>query len=220
MSPIIDTYGIEYVIGETNSISCQGRDEVSNVFGSALWYLDYNLYVAANTSVARMYFHQGTPYRYSLWAPYEGASNNSALIRPSYYGALMLSDALGGNGGSKQVHELLTEETFVAYSLYAKGVLDSVIIVNMEPYNSTANYSRPYTEVELPARIKQHGEIRRLTAPGADVKDGMTYAGQKVTAEGKITGRQKTESWRPGSKIIVPYSEAVLLTFGRQGREL
>ncbi|KAF2004215.1 glycoside hydrolase family 79 protein, partial [Amniculicola lignicola CBS 123094] len=212
MSPIIDAYGVEYTIGETNSISCQGRDGVSNVFGSALWYLNYNLYIASSTMVNKMYFHMGTPYRYSLWSPFASESNNhSAIIRPSYYGAVALAEAIGGNGGQKQVHAVLQEETMVAYSLYAAEKLDGLFIINMEPWNSTETGDRPFTQFKLPARINKTAVVKRLTSPGSDVKTGGTWAGKVVTEEGLLEGQEVLEKWAPGEWINVGYAEAVLL---------
>lgn len=241
-----------YVIGETNSVSCNGRDGVSNVFGSALWYLDYTLFIASNISaVGGMYFHMGTPYRYSLWAPFEGAANNSALVRPAYYGAWVLAAAIGngvntaaaleqqqqhqlkggqvfyspyysGDGAPKKViHALVQEETFTAYALYRTAPdhgLDAVVILNLEPFNSTANYTRPYARVELPERIRTPGTIRRLTAPGSDVKDfeqtAITFAGQSIDKSGLIQGgKEVVEAWMPGERVLVGDAEGVLITF-------
>lgn len=257
MAPYVDeTHGMTYVIGETNSISCQGRDGVSNVFGTALWYLDYTLFIASNISaVGGMYFHMGTPYRYSLWAPYEGATNHSALVRPSYYGAWVLATAIGngevsssssssgqnetsaevenvasseayspyysGDGAPKRVvHPLIAEETLTAYALYKTGpshAIDSVIILNLEPYNSTANYTRPAVNVTLPGRIQRPGTVRRLTASGSDVKDfaqtDITFAGRSVSKEGLVEGDEVTETWAPGDSVLVGDAEAVLITF-------
>lgn len=252
MAPYVDgTHGVTYVIGETNSISCQGRDGVSNVFGTALWYLDYNLFIASNISaVGGMYFHMGTPYRYSLWAPYEGATNHSALVRPSYYGAWLLATAIGngevspvnnetsaqdlkpdtpgvyspyysGDGTPKKVvHPLIAEETLTAYALYRTApshAIDSVVILNLEPYNSTANYTRPYIKVTLPERIQAPGVVRRLTASGSDVKDfaqtDITFAGRSVSMEGRVVGDEVTETWAPGESVLVGDAEAVLITF-------
>lgn len=109
-----------YVLGETNSISCQGRDGVSNVFGAALWYLDYTLFIAANISaVGGMYFHMGSPYRYSLWAPYDGAANNSALVRPVFYGAWVLATAIGNGGAASSLGS--EEDGRFGYSPYYSG---------------------------------------------------------------------------------------------------
>ena len=247
MAPYVDeTHGLTYVIGETNSISCQGRDGVSNVFGTALWYLDYTLFIASNISaVGGMYFHMGTPYRYSLWAPYEGATNHSALVRPSYYGAWVLATAIGNNEASAQdparpapapgtyspyysgdgapkkvVHPLIAEETLTAYALYRTApshAIDSVVILNLEPYSSTANYTRPHVNVTLPARIQTPGVVRRLTASGSDVKDfeqtDITFAGRGVSKDGLVVGEEVTETWVPGESVLVGDAEAVLITF-------
>lgn len=226
MAPVVDGYGVEYVLGETNSISCQGRDNVSNVFGSALWYLDYNLYIASRVpDVAKMYFHMGTPYRYSLWAPFEGVGeSDTALIRPSYYGALALAEGIGGGSGQKQVHAVMEEETLVAYALYEPGEafeggrLDGLFIVNMEPFNSTqaaAGEERPYIQFEVPEGVTAEGTVKRLTAPGSEVKTGATWGGQVVSEEGIVEGEEVVEHWSPGSPISVGYAEAVLVSFGQ-----
>ena len=41
-----------YVIGETNSIYGQGAASVSDVFGAALWEVDYGLWMASNVTSA------------------------------------------------------------------------------------------------------------------------------------------------------------------------
>lgn len=40
--------GHPYTLGETNSIANQGRNGETNVFGDALWLVDYSLWAAAN----------------------------------------------------------------------------------------------------------------------------------------------------------------------------
>jgi hypothetical protein len=42
--------GRVFVLGETNSICGQGSAGVSDVFGAALWSIDYSLFSAANVS--------------------------------------------------------------------------------------------------------------------------------------------------------------------------
>ncbi|KAF1950366.1 hypothetical protein CC80DRAFT_539628 [Byssothecium circinans] len=221
MAPIVDSYGIEYVLGETNSISCQGRDLVSNVFGSALWYLDYSLFIASKTPVSKMYWHMGTPYRYSLWSPFKAEVNNhSAIVRPSYYGALVLSEILGGgkekgDGRKRQVHAVLEEESLVVYSVHFEQKLESLVILNNAEWNSTQveQGGRPFIQFELPQRVGGSAVVKRLTAPGANVKIGATWAGQTVSEQGVIEGKVFEEIWRAGEKINVGYSEAVVLWF-------
>lgn len=38
--------GHPYILGETNSIGVQGRDGETNVFGDALWVVDFSLWAA------------------------------------------------------------------------------------------------------------------------------------------------------------------------------
>ncbi|GAB7364903.1 hypothetical protein MBLNU230_g5694t1 [Neophaeotheca triangularis] len=218
LAPVVDSAGIEYVLGETNSISCQGREDVSNVWGSALWYLDYNLYIASQIpAVASMYFHMGTPYRYSLWAPFADAGlEASALIRPSYYGAWALAEAIGGHGGSKQVHAVVEEESLVAYALYAAGALDGVWVVNMGEWNvsmAVEGERRPFMRFELPEGIDREARVKRLTAPGTDVKDGGTWGGQRLDDAGLVVGDELVERWMPGDVVNVGVGEAVYMSW-------
>jgi hypothetical protein len=47
--------GRTYTLGETNSVSGQGAFGVSNVFGSALFIVDYELYYASFVGSSRYY---------------------------------------------------------------------------------------------------------------------------------------------------------------------
>lgn len=40
--------GHPFILGETNSIANQGRNGETNVFGDALWVVDFSLWSAAN----------------------------------------------------------------------------------------------------------------------------------------------------------------------------
>lgn len=40
--------GHPYTLGETNSIANQGRNGETNVFGDALWLVDFSLWAATN----------------------------------------------------------------------------------------------------------------------------------------------------------------------------
>jgi hypothetical protein len=51
LSALNHNAGRIYTLGETNSVSGQGAFGVSNVFGSALFVLDYELYYASFVSL-------------------------------------------------------------------------------------------------------------------------------------------------------------------------
>ncbi|KAG6918630.1 hypothetical protein DXG01_012749 [Tephrocybe rancida] len=96
-----------FVIGEYNSVSCSGRDGVSNTFGQALWLLDTTFY-AASLNVSRLYIHQGGPLAlqsstqlnhgglslYDLWYPVQN-TNGPIKVFPSYSAYLFVAETLG-----------------------------------------------------------------------------------------------------------------------------
>ncbi|KAF9236720.1 glycoside hydrolase family 79 protein [Melanogaster broomeanus] len=94
---------------EFNSVSCSGRDNVSNTFGQAMWLLDTALY-AASINVSRVYVHQGGPLAlqsstqlnhgglsfYNLWYPVDN-QNGPIQVFPSYSAYLFVSELIGGS---------------------------------------------------------------------------------------------------------------------------
>ncbi|KAF2118086.1 glycoside hydrolase superfamily [Lophiotrema nucula] len=202
--------GIDYVIGETNSISKQGTANVSDVFGAALWGIDYVLY-SAGTNVSRMYFHMGTPYRYSAWQPII-INGTAPFAKPLYYGNLFTAKALAG--GNKQVVGLVNTTSLTAYGIYSTSKLESVAVVNLEEFNATMSVSRRNRTVfRLPSSAGDWSKatVRRLTAPGVDTKENITFAGQHVDASGRIVGTEKTEGVLE-DKVSVTAGEAVLIS--------
>ncbi|KAJ3727963.1 glycoside hydrolase family 79 protein [Lentinula raphanica] len=102
-----------FVIGEFNSVSCSGRDGVSNTFGQALWLLDTAFY-AASINVSRLYIHQGGPLAlqsatqlnkggfsfYDLWYPIDNL-NGPVQVFPSYSAYLFVADTIGSSRALK-----------------------------------------------------------------------------------------------------------------------
>ncbi|KAG6880117.1 hypothetical protein C0992_005824 [Termitomyces sp. T32_za158] len=112
-----------FLIGEYNSVSCSGKDGVSNTFGQALWLLDTTFY-AASLNVSRLYIHQGGPLAlqsstqlnhgglsfYDLWFVYSQKwwalkrkvfrypvqnTNGPVKVFPSYSAYLFVAETLG-----------------------------------------------------------------------------------------------------------------------------
>ncbi|KAF2477211.1 uncharacterized protein BDR25DRAFT_321643 [Lindgomyces ingoldianus] len=215
--------GVDYVIGETNSISKQGTANVSDVFGAALWSVDYILYSAGTNYgplealVSRMYFHMGTPYRYSAWQPIT-VNNTAPYAKPLYYGNIFISKVLAG--GNKQVINLLNSTSLTAYRIYAssssKYTLESVAIINSQEFNrTTLADKREYTAFKLLKLDRNYdwdtAKVRRLTAPGVDSKEEITFAGQYVDMAGRIVETERVERVS-GSEVLVGAGEGVLVT--------
>ncbi|KXN91719.1 hypothetical protein AN958_12571 [Leucoagaricus sp. SymC.cos] len=96
-----------FLIGEYNSVSCSGKNNVSNTFGQALWLVDTTLY-AASLNVSRLYLHQGGPLAlqsqtqlnhgglsfYDMWYPVQNL-NGPIKVFPSYATYLFIAETLG-----------------------------------------------------------------------------------------------------------------------------
>ncbi|ORX96066.1 hypothetical protein BCR34DRAFT_497973 [Clohesyomyces aquaticus] len=212
--------GMQYVLGETNSIACQGLANVSDVFGAALWSIDYALY-AASVNVSGIYWHMGTGYRYAAWQAIRNGTTAPGP-RPLYYGNLFTATALGGAG--KQVVSIVNTTTLAGYAVYrgtgGKVELESVVLVNMQIYNATAG-ERSSVSFSLPPDIVSKGShttltVRRLTAATTESKDGLSFAGRTVALDGQVVGEEVTEKVEVG-KVDVKASEAVLISLSRSG---
>ncbi|KDR76300.1 hypothetical protein GALMADRAFT_247654 [Galerina marginata CBS 339.88] len=237
-----------FVIGEYNSVSCSGKDGVSNTFGQALWLLDTTLY-AASLNVSRLYIHQGGPLAlqsstqlnhgglsfYDLWYPVQN-QNGVIQVFPSYSAYLFVTEALGhstslrianlypgrqANGSS--ITTALGDQSagqLVAYGFWdteqpsSKAFPTKLALLNLQIFNQTQAGPRPTAEFDISAfrkDVHRPFTIRRLQAPGADVKLGnvTTWAGQSFSS-GVAVGALKEEK-QSNSVISVQASEAVLL---------
>ena len=164
-----------------------------------------------------MYFHNGTPYRYSAWQPIT-VNGTAPYAKPLYYGNLFTSTVFAG--GDKQVVNLVNETALTAYAVYnasqgeAGAALDSVVVVNLEMFNvSQSAEERTSVEVQLPLAMGEGdgAMVRRLTARGVDAKEGITFAGQSVDEEGKIVGALEVEGPVNGT-VTVRAGEAVMIS--------
>jgi hypothetical protein len=249
-----DQLGSEsFVVGEYNSVSCSGKDGVSNTFGQAMWLLDTTLY-AASLNVSRLYIHQGGPLAlqssvqlnhgglsfYNQWYPVENL-NGPVKVFPSYSAYLFVTEAIGRSkslqianiypgrqaNGSSITTQLgdTSQGQLVAYGFWdtqrpsGSSYPTKLALINMEIYNVTQaaqGVARPNATFDFSAYLDRKAtqkpiKIRRLTAPGADVKEAniTLWAGQEFST-GKPKGKIVEEIIR-GGKVDVPASEAVLL---------
>ncbi|KAI1820808.1 glycoside hydrolase family 79 protein [Xylaria intraflava] len=205
--------GIKYVLGETNSISCQGSFNISDVMASAVWAVDYVMYLSS-LEVSRVHFHMGTRYRYSPWQPIY-YNDTDPHVNPIYYGNLLSAAVFAG--GDKQTEVLVNETNFGAYAVYRSGTLDSIVAVNLNMWNSTMDpVKRPYTALTLSNETEPAGsrwedaKVTRLTSPGVDIAANITLSGQTVDDKGRIVGK-KTYDRVVAGQVLVGAGEAVLI---------
>lgn len=162
--------------------------------------------------MSRLYFHAGSVYRYAPWQPIT-INDTAPYEKPLYYGNLFNAAALAGE--DSQVVSIANESTFAAYAIYAAGdgALRSVAVVNLAMFNSTQDEDeRVVTVVTLPDVADwSDAEVRRLTAPGVEVKMGVTFAGRSVDEDGNLGGDEDVEAVEDGT-VSVGAGEAVLVT--------
>ncbi|CAH0025007.1 unnamed protein product [Clonostachys rhizophaga] len=182
MQAVEDT-NLPYIIGEGNSLYNQGRPGASDVFGAALWNIDFSL-LAASLGIHRIYFHQGVNYIYAGWQPSHVGTTHPST-KPPYYGHVAAATTLGNSGERDvQVAELpLGSETDSAYAIYEDGKLSRIAVLNMREYNHTSDLERPnqtYT-FSLNGRGRKCGHkmaaVQRLLADGADSISGISWNG-------------------------------------------
>ncbi|EKM78707.1 hypothetical protein AGABI1DRAFT_114312 [Agaricus bisporus var. burnettii JB137-S8] len=240
-----------FVIGEYNSVSCSGKDNVSNTFGQALWLLDTTLY-AASLNISRMYLHQGGPLAlqsqsqlnhgglsfYDMWYPVQNL-NGPVQVFPSYATYLFIAETLGTSktlqisnlypgrqeNGSSITTEMGDKSSgqLVAYGFWDTSETSSsnefptkLVLINLEIYNQTqiGVEPRPYSTFDFSGLLRDLNtpvRVRKLQAPGADVKHSNVtqWAGQ--TFETGLARGSVVEEKVKGGKIKVQASEAVLV---------
>lgn len=222
-------YSLQYAITEANSLFNAGQPDVSNVFGGALWTLDWALWCAAN-GVARVHIQQGLNFRYASWQPRD-TDRAPRQTKPSYYGDVAVASALGNlvEGVVRVANLPMDGETNAAYATYADGVLKRVVLINMQTYN----YSTAAEGAVRPGRVYSFGvptgcggeanavTVQRLMANGSDVLSGVTFNGisynveldeGKPVAQGNTTRDESLGIEEDGIvNVLVPDASAVIV---------
>ncbi|KAL7809367.1 hypothetical protein V8C44DRAFT_350543 [Trichoderma aethiopicum] len=199
-----------YTLGETNSVSGQGAFGVSNVFGSALFIVDYELYYAS-FGVNRMHMHQGTGYRYGAWLPI-AQNGTGPMTKAPYYGHVMVSKFIGAHPRTRINNIDLKSDFYSAYAAYEDGRLRRVVILNLHEWSpgnvAEAEGSKAPTTIftiSTGNRGIKYATVELMTAPGALSETNITVAGLSYDynlAEGKPVrvAKQYESVLRPNDK--------------------
>ncbi|KAK7037976.1 hypothetical protein R3P38DRAFT_2903724 [Favolaschia claudopus] len=228
----------DLVVGEFNSVSCSGKENVTDIFGQALWVIDTTLY-AASLNVSRVHLHQGatlvsqsdsqinvpgangTPgfSTYDLWYPVDSPLRGRRRANPSYVSQLFLAETVGRSRSSRllalSAPEGVSPDLFAGYAVYDGGALVRLAVINWQTFNSTmgeTGLKETSLSLDISGLVKRRkANLKRLTAPGSDEKDAdfVTWAGQAWT-NGTAQGNEVMESVQDG-KIGIRGSEAVLV---------
>jgi hypothetical protein len=185
---------IPYRFCEVNSCFHGGKPGVADTFASALWVLDL-MHTMASFDCAGINIETGINQlnRISDYSPIYPDGKGGYIARPIYYG--MLAFARGGRGKRMQIDLDTADANFKAFATKADGVTRLTLINK---------------ELEQPIEVKLRAppgvsatNIVRLVASSASSKDGVSFAGAKVDADGR---------WQPadGEKLELKSGECLI----------
>ncbi|KIJ66772.1 glycoside hydrolase family 79 protein [Hydnomerulius pinastri MD-312] len=217
--------GLEYILGETNSMSCHGAPDVSNTAGAALWALDYSLF-STQVGISRLHFHEGIGYKYNFIQPV--TLNYSILdgspitplpphVQAPYYAAIIAAEAIGSSGTTQIVELAIDENDVSGYAVFEYGHLARAVLINTVAYlpgegarNST-HIDFDFTGSGLAAREMT---VKRLNIGYANDTSGLTWGGQTYeTSDARVSGPLEVEVVPVSGGVDIQQTEAILLSF-------
>jgi hypothetical protein len=190
------TISAEYIIGEHNSLYGGGASGLSDVFGAALWAMEFSLYAASTGVIKRVHFHQSVGSPYAAWVP----SGNLTTNAP-YYGKLAASAFLAQSSTIDVTTIALNKDADKdsGYGAYINGDLRRVAVLNLRQYNSGSG-TRGNQTYSVKVSPGTSWTSQRLTAAGATDKTGVTFDGFSYDADSN--GLKKRVSSKESGKII------------------
>jgi len=167
---------LDYRINEVNSFYGGGKQGVSDVFGSALWCLDFMFNLASHgcsgvnmeTDINQLGF-------ISFYSPIVHDAAGICSARPEYYG--MLAFAMAGHGRLLKTSVDKGDVNLAAYATRDGSGSIYLTVINKDLAQDVT------IECPLPAGCKTV-EAYRLSAPAPDARTGITFAGRAVSDDG------------------------------------
>ncbi|KAI9488262.1 hypothetical protein BDB00DRAFT_59807 [Zychaea mexicana] len=187
---VITGSGKELVMGETNTAACGGIQGISDTFVSALWWVDWQLFLYS-ISFSSVELQLGGPK-----AHYNPMSKigSSWTANPIYYGSLVTAEALGPSDTAAQVvHIDLPSDSQAAYAIFHKQQFTYAVLINFDPDNEAVFPLQPQQEGWIPvddsdgiAKLK----VKRLTATSLQERHAIQWAGQTLhnVSDGRLRG--------------------------------
>jgi hypothetical protein len=193
---------LPFRMAEANSESYDGGvDGLSNVFGAALWGVDYCFTLAEQGAVG-INFHGGfhrVPFSPIL------ISHGEYAAQPLYYGMLLFHAATPGRLVPVAVH---TKASVTAYGVVAPDGELHLVLINKD--------ERASVEVQISGLAKyHHAAVLRLTAPSLNARTGITFGGRSVEPDGRWSPGPTKQVAKSGEvfHLQLPSASAALVNF-------
>jgi hypothetical protein len=207
------------VLDEGNSVVCEGQQNVSDVYASALWEIDDQL-VTAREGVQGDYMH-GTVlqcdsakplfmYYTPLCAPTAAdATAGTLAAQPEYYGLAAVHEIGTGNFLN------LTNPDWANVRAYALVHADGTVAVVLDNVQDPASNGASTLQLDFGQSFTQ-GTSFSLSASSLTAKTGITLGGQTVQSNGSLAAPKTTPVSVNGSTltVTVPAGSATVLTLG------
>ena len=175
--------GYPFVLREMGVVGPIGMDDITNVFGAALWTLNFFLYTAT-LNVSSVQMHMTDNSNASAWQPitYYG---DQPYVRPNYYAWAAFDQTIGGTCKARVSGYIVPNlparyaDHLGAYAVYQDEELASIVLINTAIVNASAA-TKPSLTVDLQLPTKFAGQklyLSYLSNDGADSKFGTTWNG-------------------------------------------
>lgn len=194
--------GTQTVAGETNSVNAGGLAATSNVFGVALWAIDY-LFTGASCNLSSFEFHMADAGNTNFYSPimWNKKSPGPPMVKPLYYGMLFFARA---TANYSRIIKLNVSSTDPHVKVW--GVRDHYHQLRIVVLHKNLNASLPArVAVRLPARggddplLRLPASLLRLQSSSPYEMFDITFAGQSFnkSTDGKILGSYICEAVVP-----------------------
>ncbi|ETN38797.1 uncharacterized protein HMPREF1541_06836 [Cyphellophora europaea CBS 101466] len=215
-----------YALREMGIVGPIGLADITDVFGAALWNLNFFLYTAA-LNITMVGMHMTDNSNASAWQPIE-FYGNAPHVRPNYYSFAAFDQIIGptcqarvGGGVLDQPGDY--QGRLAIYDVYQNDELASVVLINSRPANvSEANKGSMTFDLSFDSSLGgQEVHLAFLTNDGADAKNGTTWNGISYEESGDGTPQTVDDTEHTmtiendGSlSVAVRDTEAVVVNFG------
>ena len=209
--------GKPYYLREMGSVGPTGLQGISDTFANTLWTFNFFLF-AATQQISSVQMHLTDNSFGSPWQPVT-INGTAPYVRSSYY-AWAAFDQLVGAACNTRIAPIDLSGTpgnyqnrLVAYAVYRDDNLQSVVMINTQPYYSYSSSSSPPSvtfNVNLPSLAGQTMYSHILTAAGAESTTNTTWNG--ISYEQSGTGRPTTVSQNPTQPVTISSTGSLSVT--------
>eukprot|EP00043_Microstomoeca_roanoka_P011423 m.107524 g.107524 ORF g.107524 m.107524 type:complete len:356 (-) comp15191_c0_seq2:41-1108(-) len=207
--------GITFVLGEGNSCSCGGYNNISNTMASALWSMDFMFNLAA-VNVSMTNFHGGGEGAYTAIG-YHNTTDEVPDVRPLYYSMLAFTEITRNYSRIFQVDVKSTSNAQIkTWAVQDDQGYWRVVIIHKDYTTTTpAQVNIDITAVSNAASA----QLYVLESENHSIYDkyGLTWAGQTFdgSQDGRPVGTRKSETVHATASgilqiAVIPCTIAVL----------